>query len=80
MTVLINLPQRFQIVNGNRPIDAGVHLLPMLCSAAVGACSIHCPNAIDLTDVDKGVLLAAPLQPKETHPLILFLPLLPWFF
>jgi len=36
---LINLPQRFQIVNGDTPIMAGVHLLPLLCSMAFGEIS-----------------------------------------
>jgi hypothetical protein len=34
---IINLPQRFQIVNGDTPILAGVHLLPMLCLVAFGS-------------------------------------------
>lgn len=34
---IINLPQRFQIANGNTPIMAGVHLLPLLCSMALGS-------------------------------------------
>lgn len=34
--VIINLPLRFQIVNGDSPIMAGVHLLPMLGTSAVG--------------------------------------------
>ena len=33
---IINLPQRFQIVNGNTPIKAGLQLLPLLCSMALG--------------------------------------------
>lgn len=35
--VLIFLPERFQIVQLNDPIAAGVHLLPLLCSVAVGS-------------------------------------------
>jgi hypothetical protein len=35
MTVLINLPQRFQIVNGFDPFQAGIRLLPMLLSSPV---------------------------------------------
>jgi len=35
MTVLINLPQRFQIVNGFGPFQAGIRLLPMLLSSPV---------------------------------------------
>ena len=34
---IINLPQRFQIANGDSPIMAGVHLLPLLCSMAFGS-------------------------------------------
>jgi hypothetical protein len=34
--VIINLPLQFQIVNGDTPIMAGVHLLPLLAAAAVG--------------------------------------------
>lgn len=33
MTVLINLPQRFQAVNGATPFEAGVHLLPLLLAS-----------------------------------------------
>lgn len=33
---IINLPQRFQIVNGDTPLMAGVHLLPLLASMALG--------------------------------------------
>ena len=34
---IINLPQRFQVANGDTPIMAGVHLLPLLCSMALGS-------------------------------------------
>jgi hypothetical protein len=34
--VVINLPLQFQIVNGDAPNMAGVHLLPLLAAAAVG--------------------------------------------
>ncbi|KAB5513119.1 drug resistance transporter EmrB/QacA subfamily [Coniochaeta sp. 2T2.1] len=33
MTVLINLPQRFQAVSGSTPFQAGIHLLPLLLSS-----------------------------------------------
>ncbi|KAF4629376.1 hypothetical protein G7Y89_g8774 [Cudoniella acicularis] len=39
--VVINLPTRFQIVNGDGPILSGVHLLPLLASSAFGT-SIMC--------------------------------------
>lgn len=35
--VIIGLPQRFQIVNGNDTVMAGVHLLPMLVALGTGA-------------------------------------------
>jgi hypothetical protein len=35
MTVLINLPQRFQAVNGSSPFEAGIHLLPLLLCSPV---------------------------------------------
>jgi hypothetical protein len=35
MTVLINLPQRFQAVSGNTPFQAGIRLLPLLLSSPV---------------------------------------------
>ncbi|KAH8680619.1 drug resistance transporter EmrB/QacA subfamily [Xylariales sp. PMI_506] len=35
MTVLINLPQRFQAVDGATAFEAGVHLLPMLLASPV---------------------------------------------
>jgi hypothetical protein len=34
--VIINLPLQFQVVNGDTPIMAGVHLLPLLAAAALG--------------------------------------------
>ena len=36
LIAVINLPQRFQIVNRETPLMAGVHLLPLLCSMAFG--------------------------------------------
>ena len=33
---VINLPQGFQVVNGDSPIMACVHLLPLLCGIAFG--------------------------------------------
>jgi hypothetical protein len=35
MTVVINLPQRFQAVGGSTPFQAGIHLLPLLLSSPV---------------------------------------------
>lgn len=36
--VMINLPIRFQILNGNSPTMAGVHLMPLLALSATGSC------------------------------------------
>lgn len=35
MSVLINLPQRFQAVDGASPFQAGIHLLPLLLASPV---------------------------------------------
>lgn len=35
MTVLINLPQRFQAVDGETAFEAGIHLLPLLLASPV---------------------------------------------
>lgn len=37
LALIITLPERFQIVNGDSSLIAGVHLLPMLGSTAVGS-------------------------------------------
>ncbi|KAJ8110356.1 hypothetical protein ONZ43_g5889 [Nemania bipapillata] len=37
LTILIILPERFQIVNGDNALESGVHLLPMLGATALGA-------------------------------------------
>ena len=37
MVTLINLPQRFQIVNALSPVEAGIRLLPLLVLSAFGA-------------------------------------------
>lgn len=37
LALIITLPERFQIVNGDSSLMAGVHLLPMLGSTAVGS-------------------------------------------
>jgi hypothetical protein len=37
MVVIIGLPQRFQIVNGNSPIKAGLRLIPLMVSGACGS-------------------------------------------
>jgi hypothetical protein len=37
MVVVVNLPQRFQIVNGMSPATAGLHMLPLLTLVAVGS-------------------------------------------
>ncbi len=37
MVVIIGLPQRFQVVNGSSPIKAGLQILPLMFTAAVGS-------------------------------------------
>lgn len=37
LSIIITLPERFQIVNGDSSLEAGVHLLPMLGATAVGS-------------------------------------------
>src|SRR5271168_3296957 len=37
MVTIVILPQRFQIVNGLAPVDAGIHILPLLLLTALGA-------------------------------------------
>ena len=37
MITIINLPQRFQIVNGESPANAGIRMLPLLLVSAFGA-------------------------------------------
>ncbi|KAI0388569.1 putative MFS multidrug transporter [Xylariaceae sp. FL0594] len=39
LTILVVLPERFQIVNGDTALLSGVHLLPMLGATALGAFS-----------------------------------------
>lgn len=39
LTILVVLPERFQIVNGDSALLSGVHLLPMLGATALGAFS-----------------------------------------
>lgn len=46
--VIINLPLRFQIVNGDGPIMAGVHLIPMLGSSAFGNNNRFCSKDLIL--------------------------------
>lgn len=36
-TVIINLPQRFQVVNGNSPLEAGYRLLALTISISFGS-------------------------------------------
>jgi hypothetical protein len=35
--VILNLPLRFQLVNGETPVKAGIHTLPLLVSAGIGS-------------------------------------------
>lgn len=37
MVTIIDLPQRFQIINDLSPVKAGIRMLPLLLSSAVGA-------------------------------------------
>ncbi|KAI0401540.1 major facilitator superfamily domain-containing protein [Xylaria palmicola] len=37
LTILVILPERFQIVNGDNALYSGIHLLPMLGATALGA-------------------------------------------
>ena len=37
MVIIINLPQRFQLVNGESPVAAGTRMLPLLLCSALGS-------------------------------------------
>lgn len=37
MVTIINLPERFQIVNAQSPVEAGIRILPLLLLSAVGS-------------------------------------------
>lgn len=71
---VINLPQRFQVVNGDSPIMAGVHLLPLLCGMGFGEtpkamASIHLAKC-----VTKGSFLGGAASSKKnlTSPTLIF--------
>jgi hypothetical protein len=57
MITIISLPQRFQIVNNETPISAGLHCLPLLLSAAVGSAAAGA--AMTKKSVSFWVLLAS---------------------
>jgi len=57
MTTIISLPQRFQIVNNETPISAGLHCLPLLLSAAVSSAAAGA--AMTKKNISFWVLLAS---------------------
>lgn len=70
---IINLPQRFQVVNGDSPIMAGVHLLPLLSSMAFGkilrvAITTYWPNIV----LGSFVGGAASSKKNNTSPTLIF--------
>ncbi|GKT45457.1 efflux pump dotC [Colletotrichum spaethianum] len=83
MTALINLPQRFQAVNGLSPFNAGVHLLPLLLSSPLAtAVSGHLATKWDVppfylllfgaTMQMLGIGLASSAAPNELRHLLGF--------
>lgn len=61
---IINLPLLFQVVNGDSPIMAGVHLLPLLCAMALSK-TLNTAALLDRSDIDVGSFLGGAASSKK---------------
>jgi hypothetical protein len=62
---VINLPQRFQLVNGQSPVSAGLRLMPFLSFFAAGK-SLHVDHK-HLTNSTTGTAVAGKLNGKKNR-------------
>lgn len=67
ISTLIDLPQRFQIVNQKSSLSAGVHLLPLVLASALGQLAVPIFIAYDLAKVLTGSMLGGTLNSKRNN-------------